>query len=87
MRRRHFYTLIVFILILVAPYWLYLPALAVGIVMLPMYWEAVALGFIIDVLYGEVGHKGLSFMFPFAFIITLTLLVLTYTKRYLRYNA
>lgn len=52
---RHIITLFLVLAVLFLPYWVYAPAIILGIVLLPLYWEAVILGFVIDVLYGAHG--------------------------------
>jgi hypothetical protein len=54
-KRRHLITAALVAAILFLPYWLYIPAVALAVVLLPLYWEAVLLGFLIDVLYGSEG--------------------------------
>lgn len=87
MKRRVIFNIIALILVLVAPYWLYLPVLALGLIFLPVYWEGVVLGFIIDVLYSENAHAGLTLFFPFALMASVAILLLWPLKKQLRFNA
>ncbi|MBX4206494.1 hypothetical protein KW784_01785 [Candidatus Parcubacteria bacterium] len=41
--------------VLFLPYWAYVPPIALAALLLPFYWEAVVLGFLIDTLYGQQG--------------------------------
>lgn len=52
-------TIIIFFAILFLPYWIYIPALIVAMAALPLYWESIFLGFLIDILYGEGIYAGL----------------------------
>lgn len=87
MTRRPIFNLIALILIFIAPYWLYFPVLALGLILLPVYWEGVVLGFIIDVLYGADAHTGISLHFPFAIAASVAVLILYPLKKQLRINA
>ena len=59
------FSIVALILILSTPYWLYLPFIFVGIVVFPLYVEAIVLGAVVDTVYGG-----------FSLGITSTLLVL-----------
>ena len=50
--RRLLLDLIIFFSIIFLPYWFYIPLLVASIVVMPFFWEAVFLGFFIDMLYG-----------------------------------
>ena len=56
MNRRITLTLIILALLVFAPYWVYLPALIIAILITPLYWEAIPLSHLITVLYGP--HEG-----------------------------
>jgi hypothetical protein len=43
------------ILIIFAPFWIYLPALFLALVYFPIFWEGVILGFLADALYAPAG--------------------------------
>lgn len=60
----------ILISILVLPYWIYVPALVIGIVLFPFFWESIALVFLINVIHGG------SVEFPAAFTSSLALFVL-----------
>lgn len=46
-------TLTLLISILVLPYWIYIPALFLAIIIFPFFWESILLVLLIDTLYGE----------------------------------
>ncbi|MDB5266259.1 MAG: hypothetical protein JWN89_74 [Parcubacteria group bacterium] len=87
MKKRDIATLILLILILAFPYWVYLPALLLAILFLPMYWEGIFLGFLIDVFYGARAHPGLSLSYPYALGVLLLILVLIPLREHLRFDA
>jgi hypothetical protein len=53
MTKRLIATLLVLLAVLTLPYWIYLPLLLAAIIVFPLFWEAIILGFVIDALYGE----------------------------------
>ncbi len=73
-------------LILIGPYWLYLPAIIIGIIFFPLYLEAIPLALLVDVLYGQVG-SGLAWGFPFGMIAALAVFLASPLREYLRFNA
>ena len=52
MKKRHLATIALVLAVLFLPYWLYVPAVVLAVAFFPLYWEAVLLGFLVDVLYG-----------------------------------
>ncbi len=68
MQKRTLTTIGLIILISCAPFWVYLSALALATILIPFYFEAIILAFLIDVLYGAHIHTTISFVFPFAII-------------------
>jgi len=70
---RIFAVFIIAILVIFAPYWLYLPAILVGIVYFDLFVEGIALAFLIDLFYGRSLYHG--FLFGFTFTITAIILV------------
>ncbi len=52
MKRRIFISTALFLATLFLPYWIYAPFIVVATVFVSFYWEAVVLGFLIDILYG-----------------------------------
>jgi len=45
--------IIVFLSILILPYWIYLPILLVTIIVFPFFWEGLVFAMIIDAIYGR----------------------------------
>lgn len=84
MNGRNIVTIILCLFILSFPYWVYVPLLVVGIVIFPFYFEAILLAFIIDVLYGTRAYIGFSFVFPFASIVALLVVMVLPVRRYFR---
>ncbi len=52
MRDRLIATVLILGATIFLPYWIYLPLLVVAMALIPFYWEAIFLGFLIDTLYG-----------------------------------
>ena len=50
---------ILLLAIIFLPYYIYLPALLIAILVLPFFWEGILLGFLVDVLYGDGIRYGL----------------------------
>ena len=85
MNKRNLLTLILFIIIILFPYYIYLPLLTLGIVFIPFYYEAVPLGFLVDALYGPFAHHGLSFSFPVGIFVTVLVLILLPIRERMRF--
>lgn len=45
--------IIIFLAVLFLPWWIYLPLLFIAVALLPLFWEGVFLGFLVDALYGQ----------------------------------
>ena len=74
---RLFGSILVFLSILVLPFWFYVPILFVAIIIFPFYWEGIIFGFLIDVLYGNgIGpvFSGISLWGLGALVIILVLM-------------
>ena len=84
---RVYTTILIFVLVLVAPYWLYLPLLFAAVLIFPLYFEGIFLGFIIDVLYSGHPHPSFSIFYPVALVTLLIVLVLIPLKKRMRINA
>ena len=59
--KRLYAEVVILIAIILLPYWIYLPLLALAILAIPFYWEAVLFVILIEVLYG-VGSFHLVFV-------------------------
>lgn len=66
------FTLVIFFSILFLPWWIYLPLLFIAVALLPMFWEGVFLGFLIDALYGDLS---LPFVSPIALATLVALII------------
>lgn len=84
---RSLLTLGLVILILIAPYWIYLPAIFIAAVYMRFYWQAVPLGFLIDVFYGIHPLDGSVFGFPFAIALSFLVIIFIPLREKLRFNA
>jgi len=82
---RIIFSITLLIIILSAPAWVYLPLIFLGIVLFPMYLEAIVLGVVIDMAYG--GTQSIFFT-KFAFGIGIALLVYLFApiRSYLRFS-
>lgn len=72
------YTLGTLFFIFISPYWLYVPLIAIGIVIFPFYLEAIGLALAADIFYGHL------FFTPIAAIIIVFAIPL---REHLRFNA
>ena len=72
-------------LIVAAPYWVYLPAIILGIIFFPLYIEAIFFGLLVDVVYGrpDAGLLG----FPFGIIAAVLVFLAVPLREHLRFNA
>ncbi|MBX4199082.1 hypothetical protein KW800_02285 [Candidatus Parcubacteria bacterium] len=81
------FTIVTLIFILIAPYWLYLPLIVVGVILFPLYLESVGLGLAVDVLYGGAGHGDILFGMPFAFLAAVLTLFAVPLREHLRFQS
>jgi hypothetical protein len=84
MIERILYGVFLFFLIIYAPFWLYLPAVLFGIIIFPLYFEAIIFSLIVDYYYGPHMHSGTLFSFPFAITSALLILALIHVKERIR---
>ncbi len=73
-------------LIILAPYWIYLPALLLAVVIIPFFWEGIILGLFIDLMYGAPVSSSLLPFSPVAITAGLLVLFLPALKKHLRLN-
>lgn len=84
--KRIFASVLILVLILIAPYWMYLPAIFICMLIIPFFWEAVPFGMLIDTLYSP--WPLLHFPpFPIALSALALLLILPLVRSRLRFNA
>lgn len=70
------------ILVLVGPFWLYLPALVLGVFYLLFFWEGILIALLVDMLYG---HGNLVFFgIPTAFGVSILVLLAAVFHRNVR---
>ena len=75
---------LVFLSILILPYWIYIPVLFIAVIFFPFYWEGIYLAFLIDIVHGS-GIGNFPFLVsPFAFSVLVTLIVLLPLRERLR---
>ena len=72
-------TAVILFSVLFLPYWVYLPLIGAAMILLPLYWEAIIFGFLIDALYG-------AGTFRLALIATAVLLALLPVRERLRFS-
>ena len=75
---------IVLVSILFVPYWFYIPILLAAIIILPLFWEGIVFGFLIDVLYGGGVESVALLSFPFALAVLVILVALVPLRERLR---
>ncbi len=76
-----------FLLIIVAPYWLYLGALFVAVLIFPLYWEAIIFAILINTLYSANSGILAALTAPLLLVTLGMLILLLPIKSYLRTNA
>ncbi len=84
MKYRPLATVFIIIAIIIFPYWIYIPALIAAMAVLPLYWEGIFLGFLIDALYGGKLNSASSFFFSASFLSLAGLLLLIPIRARLR---
>ena len=77
-------TFFLMLAIVFLPYWLYVPALVLAMAFFPLYWEAILLSFLINVLYTPGWHTLWSIIFSPGFFSLVGLLLLLPLRRRLR---
>lgn len=80
------YTILLLIFVLSTPFWIYMPAILLGIILFPLYVEAIFFGLLIDTIYG--GGSGINIFFRYIFGLGAAILVLFVAplRSYLRFN-
>ncbi|MCR4279128.1 MAG: hypothetical protein NUV78_00065 [Candidatus Zambryskibacteria bacterium] len=77
-------TILIFLAILFLPYWIYVPLLFAGVLVLPFFWEGIFFGLLIDTLYAESGLLVSTIIYSFAFWATLILVMMIPVRKRLR---
>lgn len=77
-------SLIILALVLLAPFYVYLPALLIAILFFPLFLEGIILALLIDSLYGG---KSFFFGFPLGMVATVIIIMLLPLRKYIRFNA
>lgn len=70
--------------ILVLPYWIYIPALFIGIVVFPFFWEGIILVFFINVIHGNSAEFFAALASPLALLTLVILIVMLPVREHLR---
>lgn len=81
---RHLFTISVLFSVIFLPYWIYLPLIVIGAVMVPFYWEVIFLSLLADSLYGELGFAPHTLIQSFSFWTLLLLVSLVPLKKIIR---
>jgi len=76
MSRRLTGSLIVFLSILIFPYWIYIPVLCVAVIVFPFFWEGILLAMFIDFIYGSGIESFSALLFSVSFYILILLILL-----------
>ncbi len=84
MNKRQLVCIGLLVLIVAFPYWIYLPAVILSVLLIPFFVEAIFLGFLIDILYGSQVYSGISFLFPHAFFAGVLILLVVPARQFLR---
>jgi hypothetical protein len=72
--------------VVLGPYWLYLPLVLASLILIPLWWEGIFFGFLIDTLYGTGMLWWIKSPFPFALFATLVLVISIPIRDQLRLN-
>lgn len=83
---RILYSILMTLLIVFTPYWFYLPVMFLGIVIFPMFVEAIVFGVIVDFAYGTP-MQGSFLGFTYGVTSALLVLLAVPLRRHLRLNA
>ncbi len=82
------YRLIAIILLIVSiiflPYWVYVPTLIIAMAVLPIFWEGILFGFLIDALYGQRISSLSTLVSSAAFLALIGLLILIPLRKRIR---
>ncbi|OHA91220.1 MAG: hypothetical protein A2758_01975 [Candidatus Zambryskibacteria bacterium RIFCSPHIGHO2_01_FULL_49_18] len=84
--KKHRLLSVIFLILAVIflPYYIYLPALLVAIIVFPLFWEGILIGSLIDALYGSRLHSFASVFFTFAFYSFILVTIIMPVRRRIR---
>lgn len=77
-------TIVTFFSIIFLPYWVYLPFLLASMIIFPLFWEGIALAFLVDILYGRGITGPTELISPMAFSAMLILMAVMPLRERLR---
>ncbi|OHA91966.1 MAG: hypothetical protein A3J09_00470 [Candidatus Zambryskibacteria bacterium RIFCSPLOWO2_02_FULL_51_21] len=77
-------SIVLILSVIFLPSYIYLPALALAIIVLPFFWEGVLIAFLIDALYGPGVSSLASIFSTFGFYSAVLLAVVVPVRRRLR---
>lgn len=80
------FTIIALVFVVIAPYWLYMPIILIGIIIFPLYLESILLSLAVDIFYGGAGHGSLLFGLPFTLISAVFVLFAIPFREYIRFQ-
>lgn len=77
-------SIILILAVIFLPSYIYIPALALAIILLPFFWEGILIACLIDILYGPNIHTFSSIFSTFAFMATVAIAVIIPIRRRIR---
>lgn len=84
---RIFAVFVIALLIIFAPYWLYLPAILAGVIYFVYFAEGIILAFLVDLFYGQGFYHGFLFGFPFTIFAIILVCLSVFVREKLRLYA
>jgi len=85
MTRRILWSVITLASILFLPYWIYVPVLFIGVILIPFFWEGMLLALIINVIHGSSVGFLPSLVSPLPLSVLIVLVALLPIRESLRY--
>mgnify|MGYP001616999366 CR=1 FL=1 len=83
-KRRAATSIVLILAVIFLPSYIYIPALALAVILLPFFWEGVLIAFLIDALYGPGIHSFASIFSTFGFWSAALLAVVLPVRRRIR---
>ena len=84
---RIFAVVLTAVLVVFAPYWLYLPCILLGVFYFEYFIEGIILAFLADLFYGQGFYHGFLFGFPFTLYALVLVCLSVLVREKLRLNA